>query len=504
MQKQLLLMTFFFFCLVGTPYAELVDNGDGTVTDSSTNLIWQKDTARDGQDEYRLTTWDEALSYCESLDLDDKQDWRLPTIKELETIVDLLLWDPATDEVFSEMTASDYYWSSTSKDNDRDSSWLIDFENGDVSTKSKSSYSGYVRAIRGGIIVPDPENHFRDNGNGTVTDTRTGLVWQKETSSNLLTWEDAMSYCESLTLVNLEDWRLPTIKELESIVDLYVCLPAVDPVFQDTQNFGYWTSTTKDNDRDSAWVIDFEDGDNITKAKSSFLGYARAVRGSTITPKPPSPFQDNGDETITDTRTGLVWQKGTPTNVMTWAETLAYCEGLKLGERLSWRLPTIKELESIVDLSVCVPAIDPLFQETKNSQYWSSTTDDDSRSYAWVINFDSGSDGTLSKTYGSAYARAVYGGVTVIAYVSKVVGCDGKAPCYSTVQAALDATETGATIKIGQGTYSDPYTLNSSKTFLLQGGWDSTYKNQTPNTTFLKTPKAPQGSLRLKMVTIKP
>ena len=359
--------------LTGITHAQLIDNGNGTITDTETELTWQQDTARDGQGGYRLTDWNEALFYCQTLDLGDYKDWRLPTIIELETIADLSVFEPAIDSLFSSNTALSDYWSSTTEDDSRNYAWTINFKNGTDGNKGKTTSSAYVRAVRGGTITPKPQGHYRDNGNGTVTDTKTGLIWQKDTAKNS----------------------------------------------------------------------------------------------------------------------------------MSWSEALAYCESLKLGERWTWRLPTIKELESIVDLSVCVPAIDLVFQDTKNGKYWTSTTEDDSRTYAWIIDFAYGSDGVLGKSNTTAYVRAVCGGVTILAYVSKVEGCGGNNPCYSNIQDALNAVEDGAIIRIGQGYFLEPYALNKPKTITLQGGWDPDFTTQTANNTFLQTPQVLDGGLVFQCLTFK-
>ena len=82
--------------------------------------------------------------------------------------------------------------------------------------------------------------------------------------------------------------------------------------------------------------------------------------------------------------------------------------------------------------------------------------------------------------------------------------CGSKAPCYSTIQNAIDAAVSGSKIKIQAGVYSEKFILNTSKSLTLQGGWDSDFTKQTPNWTFIKAPKANQGSLTLQMVTIRP
>ena len=89
-------------------------------------------------------------------------------------------------------------------------------------------------------------------------------------------------------------------------------------------------------------------------------------------------------------------------------------------------------------------------------------------------------------------------------YVKEDGVCGGKTPCFTSIQVAINAAGTGTTIRIAQGTYTESITLNTSKSLTLQGTWDSSFTTQTSNTTFIKAPKAPQGSLTLQMVTIKP
>jgi endoglucanase len=93
---------------------------------------------------------------------------------------------------------------------------------------------------------------------------------------------------------------------------------------------------------------------------------------------------------------------------------------------------------------------------------------------------------------------------TVI-YVNRNDGtCGGKGPCYTTLQDAVRAAGATAEIRVAQGTYSDPVALAQTKTVTLEGGWDAAFGTQTPQTTFIKAPTVTQGSLTLRMVTVKP
>ena len=88
-------------------------------------------------------------------------------------------------------------------------------------------------------------------------------------------------------------------------------------------------------------------------------------------------------------------------------------------------------------------------------------------------------------------------------YVNRDGNCQGKEPCYTSIQDAISEASNGAAIRISGGTYSESLVLNESKELILQGGWDTSFSTQTPNTTFIYAPKATQGSLTLQMLTIK-
>lgn len=120
---------------------------------------------------------------------------------------------------------------------------------------------------------------YTDNGDGTVTDNVTGLMWQQEDDDTARTWDDAGSYCSDLTLAGYSDWRLPSKKELMSIVDYGTSNPSIDSTyFSGTNAWGYWSSTTYAENTSSAWDVNFSRGfvDNNNKSSD---GYVRCVRG---------------------------------------------------------------------------------------------------------------------------------------------------------------------------------------------------------------------------------
>jgi hypothetical protein len=124
---------------------------------------------------------------------------------------------------------------------------------------------------------------FSRDSSGVVADSATGLAWQDDYSDNggdikRATWQDALIYCEELTLGGISDWRLPNIRELKSIVDDSRYDPAISSVFQNiTSNF-YWSSTTYASDSSYAWYVTFYYGYDYWNAKTSEY-YVRCVRG---------------------------------------------------------------------------------------------------------------------------------------------------------------------------------------------------------------------------------
>lgn len=118
---------------------------------------------------------------------------------------------------------------------------------------------------------------FIDNGDGTVTDTQKGLIWQKSDDGITRNWEAALSYCESLGLANKNDWRLPNVRELESIIDRD-SIPTIDPVFSCKLDI-YWTGTSYFKGPGDAWVLSFLVADTTSWLKTDGTLYVRCVRG---------------------------------------------------------------------------------------------------------------------------------------------------------------------------------------------------------------------------------
>ena len=263
------------------------DNQDGTITDNVTGLMWQKNPGD-------KMTYDEAVNGAANFGLAGYSDWRLPSIKELYSLI-----------IFSGEDPSGYEGSNTNNlvpfintqyfnfeyGNPNDGERIIDSQfatsNLDVGDSNfgggnlmfgvnfadgrikgyptgpmpgqSSGKAFFVLYVRGNQDYGD--NNFIDNGDGTISDLATGLMWMQYDTGNSLDWEDALSTAEGFEFAGYSDWRLPDAKELQSIVD-YSRAPgatnsaAIDPLFNCTQITNeagqkdypyYWTSTTHAN-----------------------------------------------------------------------------------------------------------------------------------------------------------------------------------------------------------------------------------------------------------------
>lgn len=120
---------------------------------------------------------------------------------------------------------------------------------------------------------------FTNNGDGTVTDDVTGLIWQQADDGTTRNWADAVSYCEDLTLAGESDWRLPEKQELVRIVDTQRSSPSIDPIFT-ARSEHYWSKSQFVADPSNrAWGVHFGQGDTDEHAKTMTIDYVRCVRG---------------------------------------------------------------------------------------------------------------------------------------------------------------------------------------------------------------------------------
>jgi len=139
--------------------------------------------------------------------------------------------------------------------------------------------------------VPSPAPRFTDNANGTVTDNLTGLVWMKDAGAlGTKSWGDALSAANNLKSGDpgtgltdgskAGDWRLPNLRELQSLIDYGRYAPALPTLFPFAyvQYSSYWSSTTYANYAPWAWNVSFIEG-QVSYAEKSTVYYVWCVRG---------------------------------------------------------------------------------------------------------------------------------------------------------------------------------------------------------------------------------
>jgi len=261
-----------------------IDNGDSTVTDLVTGLMWVKTSGE-------KVTYAEAVDGAAICDVGGYDDWRLPSIKELYSLIVFSGIDPSGwsgnpddlipfidtdyfdfeygDENNGERIIDAQYWSSTeyvSTTMGGDSTVFgVNFADGRIKGYPRDygpfgqPMVEFVRYVRGNINYVI--NDFIDNGDGTITDYATNLMWIKADSDSSMNWEEALNFAENLEYAEYNDWRLPNVKELQSIIDYTrspatTNSPAIDSIFSCTPiideggeiNYAcYWTGTTHVN-----------------------------------------------------------------------------------------------------------------------------------------------------------------------------------------------------------------------------------------------------------------
>lgn len=259
---------------------------------------------------------------------------------------------------------------------------------------------------------------YTDNGDGTISDKVSGLMWQKDMGQKI-SYPDAFEKADGMDLAGYGDWRVPTIKELYSLILFTGQVKGAEAIdlFIDTDYFVQplgdvsqgereidaqtWSSTqykglTMNGDT-TVFGVNFIDGrikgypkNKPFDASISNIMYFRMVRGNIA--YGINDFEDNGDETISDMATGLMWQKADNGQFYDWEGALKYAENLEHGGYSDWRLPNAKELQSIIDYSrspqaTNSPAIDPIFSVSEISDpngnpeqypyFWTSTNHQD-------------------------------------------------------------------------------------------------------------------------------
>ncbi len=301
----------------GNP-ASYTDNGDGTITDNVTGLMWQKG--------FDVMTLPEAQQIIEEFELAGYNDWRIPSIKEAYSLIlfsgsdvnpelsagsdlpgtpfintdffDFKYGANGNRPIDSQLLTSSLYVGSTESDellfgvnfaDGRIKGYGLKFGNGD-----KPFMVRFVRGEEYGI------NDFADNGDGTISDKATNLMWSREDSKESMNWGEALAYAAKLNAENYlghSDWRVPNAKELQSIVDysrspLSSSSAAIDPIFDVSEIVDeagekdypfYWSSTTHENSGGS------------TGGAGIYVAFGRSLGNMSNMQMMPMPQQGEGN-----------------------------------------------------------------------------------------------------------------------------------------------------------------------------------------------------------------
>jgi len=304
------------------------DNGDGTISDNLTGLMWTQDGNAPGPlacTNGVVKTWAEAFDHVECLNTNSYlgyNDWRLPNRKELKSLVNYGQSIPATwlnnaSQGFSNVQSNLYWSSSTCADAAPANAWYINMSSGVVSNANKGSFY-YVWPVRDGqfrvVDLPQtgqtadyttgddgdlqegvawPGTRFTNNSDGTISDNLTGLMWTQNgnapgppgcATGGELNTPDALTYIACLntnSYLGYDDWRLPNVSELESLLHYGQSNPST---WLNTQGFSaqndwYRSSTTNASNTSQAWVVMMGNGNVFMDGLKAGTDRVWPVRG---------------------------------------------------------------------------------------------------------------------------------------------------------------------------------------------------------------------------------
>lgn len=467
------------------PDPRFIVNGDGTVSDALTGLMWLKDGNCFGD-----VPWPTAVQLVAAVNQEKKlchdlkakhQDWFLPDVNQLASLLDGQVGAQSEALRLAGITEvqNGVYWSSSVYKN-RQKAWGVDFAIGTILPhmkikrhsillarleKAEKSMVGKVSASvatsgsERAELLPKTAPRFVEHGDGTVTDTLTGLMWLQDGSClQTRDWQAAIDTLHALTggpgdticpslLKHYPDWSLPNAIELRSLVDYESDYPALSPghPFRSLGS-GYWTATTVAATPEQAFIVDFDTG-AMPAAPKTGKHHVLAVRQVSPSPErprkesskgsnlgvdekyllgldremasevhwPPAPrFFNNGDGTSMDAITGITWlTDASCLGKNSWGEaglTLQKfisrpsefkCEGYESGVD-DWQLPTFDEMRDLVNQEEKDGAAWLNQQGVKNvkggASYWTSNETPFNLYFADAINLKTGKGGNYPKS----------------------------------------------------------------------------------------------------------
>ena len=504
------------------PDPRFKDNGDGTITDLSTGLMWVRDGSCLGWLSWQaamtaaqdLNSMAKVEEHCGNLNI-SYDDWRLPTIQELESLINSESKEPYGFLNFYGFRAiqPDSYWSSTTGPNPY-GAWLLHLDSGEVMSggkveahhvllvrkgkeiveiskslkKSNETPAGIDTSIRRNHLLEHlsllrnkisffdkedsvvsqadhlPNNsivapvRFIDNGDGTVTDIETDLMWMKDVSClGSVNWQagletlkafnsDSVSFnCQESAVTVYDDWSMPNRNELRSLISYSTDLPALATDFPaDEIKPYYWTSTSMASHPEMAYGVYMGTGE-LTVSPKREEKYIWPVRPAPGRPErqripdktqtvelraehfllrpignridiewPVKRFSDYGDGTLIDNITGLMWLKDARClGKQNWQQSAGMIRRLnRFPRRLeceeytaaydNWQFPDENDFANLLESAQGEPAEWLNTQGANRVQprdYWTLTDNPYNLYHAWAINMLEGGGRNYPKSF---------------------------------------------------------------------------------------------------------
>ena len=392
-------------------------NGRSIVDDLSTGLRWY--ISSNGGN------WNQAYDFCDTLDTGDGREWRLPTAKELMSIIDSGSSYPAVREAYFRSVFSSFnsYWSANYFLNSKtgeDEVLIMDVGYGHLSYDSygKEEGSNNFACVSGDEYGVSGTFTTQNISGGTVvTDSATELMWKAADNLNM-TWEQALAYCENLDYAGFDDWRLPNRNEFATLLNYDKEHGESKSNFEDIIEGNYWTSTFAATYGGSAgaFIIDVGLGTMVAVGDTGVdTAYTLCVRSDVAQYSAVPACDESGYTPCEDPETGIVWSQDVndSDDEIDYIEAAMMCRESKQGGISQWRVATISEIRTILrsdvldechvsdecselenedcyDSEICATgtAIETVFRDY--TFMVSGTQTDEGEGYSWRVNFKTG------------------------------------------------------------------------------------------------------------------
>ena len=262
---------------------------DGYYKDRNTGLLWKPNAS------YVPKNWNDRADYCNGMNNSNDGEgyegiktWRVPNPIELLTVVDNSKFSHAMIVNFqnlpTEETSTRYLWTNYEHPNLSSTyAYILNTYHGRIAISSETNTNNVVLCVSGDELLPSQATDFVTSSDGkTVTDTKTGLMWQNDYATGK-TWQEALAYCRSLNTgtepyAGYTDWRLPNKNELASLLDL--TKKNIYSNFPNMPRSYFWSSSTSASNTNNAWYQDHASGYLYNDKSKTTTRSARCVRNA--------------------------------------------------------------------------------------------------------------------------------------------------------------------------------------------------------------------------------